>query len=77
MEDYQKWAEETRCNISCRLCRDFLQEVKGYCLIHNPTGSGGYVVTNRKQLTKKQKEFLYGYFSDLGDRFKADQFLEE
>lgn len=77
MKDYQKWEEETRCNTSCRLCRDFLQEVKGYCLIHNPTGSGGYVVTNRKQLTKKQKRFLYGYFSDLGDRFKAAQFMED
>jgi len=77
MEEYREWAEETRCTTSCRICRDFLQEVKGYCLIHNPTGSGGYVVTNRKQLTKKQKDFLYGYFTDLGDRFKAEQFLAE
>lgn len=58
-------------------CRDFLSEVKGYCLIHNPTGSGGYIVSHRKPLTKRQREFLYGYFMDLGDRFKAEQFVEE
>ena len=52
-------------------------EVKGYCLIHNPTGDGGYVVTNTKNLTKQQKEFLYGYFTDIGDRFKAEMFLED
>lgn len=26
---------------------------------------------------KKCKQFLYGYFTDMGDRFKAEQFLEE
>lgn len=49
----------------------------GYCLIHNPTGCGGYIVTNMKSLTKRQKEFLYGYFMDMGDRFKAEQFIKE
>jgi len=29
-----------------------------------------------KNLTKKQKEFLYGYFMDMGDRFKAEQFVD-
>lgn len=27
-------------------------------------------------LTKQQKEFLYGYFMDMGDRFKAEQFVD-
>lgn len=58
------------------LCRDFLSEVKGYCLIHNPSGDGGYIVSHVKPLTKKQKEFLYEYFIDLGDRFKAEQYLD-
>ena len=56
---------------------DFLSSEKGYCLIHNPFGDGGYIVTNTKPLTKKQREFLYAYFMDKGDRFKAEQFLEE
>lgn len=53
-----------------------LSEVKGYCLIHNPSGYTGYIVTNMKNLTKQQKEFLYGYFMDMGDRFKAEQFVD-
>lgn len=60
-----------------RLKRDFLSEAKGYCLIHNPAGCGGYIVTNMKSLTKRQRDFLYGYFMDMGDRFKAEQFIEE
>lgn len=59
------------------MSRDFLTEVKGYCLIHNPTGAGGYIVTSVKRLTKQQKEFLYQFFIDKGDRFKAEQYLEE
>ena len=57
------------------LARDFLAEVKGYCLIHNPTGSGGYLVSHVKRLTKSQKEFLYEYFISMGDRFKAEHYL--
>ena len=57
--------------------RDFLSEVKGYVLIHNPSNSGGYIVSHVKPLTKKQKEFLYGYFMDLGDKWKAEQYLND
>lgn len=57
--------------------RDFLSEVKGYVLIHNPSFDGGYIVSHIKPLTKKQKEFLYGYFMDLGDRWKAEQYLND
>lgn len=56
--------------------RDFLSAVKGYVLIHNPCGNGGYIVSHEKPLTKKQKEFLYGYFMDMGDRFKAELYLD-
>ena len=67
---------ENRGNEINHLMRDFLSEVKGYCLIHNPSGYTGYIVTNMKNLTKQQKEFLYGYFMDMGDRFKAEQFVD-
>ena len=73
--EYLAWVS-TDAN-SIRPHRDFLSEVKGYSLIHNPSGSGGYIVTNTKKLTKAQKEFLYGYFMDIGDRFKAERFLTE
>lgn len=75
-EEYWKWRKERKDGENClRLKRDFLSMVKGYCLIHNPSGYGGYIVTNMRNLTKKQKDFLYGYFMDMGDRFKAEQFV--
>ena len=76
-EEYRKWRKDRAVEGDCLyLRRDFLSIVKGYCLIHNPSGYGGYIVTNMKNLTKKQKDFLYGYFMDMGDRFKAEQFVE-
>lgn len=74
--EYEAWKKEN-CDTGFSLKRDFLSKEKGYCLIHNPTGSGGYIVTHLKPLTKKQKEFLYAYFMDMGDRFKAEQFLDD
>ena len=32
---------------------------------------------NKNYMTKQQKEFLYDYFTDIGDRFKAEMFLED
>lgn len=75
--EYRAWRQEKLGTGEMRLYRDFLAEVKGYCLIHNPSGTGGYIVTNIKELTKKQREFLYDYFMDMGDRFKAEQFWRE
>lgn len=74
--EYEVWRKEN-CDTGFSLKRDFLSKEKGYCLIHNPTGSGGYIVTHLKPLTKKQKEFLYAYFMDMGDQFKAEQFLDD
>lgn len=75
-DEYRKWRKERTGEGNCLyLKRDFLSMVKGYCLIHNPSGYGGYIVTNMRNLTKKQKDFLYGYFMDMGDRFKAEQFV--
>ena len=75
-DEYWKWVKESGDNEIGHLMRDFLSEVKGYCLIHNPSGYAGYIVTNMKALTKHQKNFLYNYFMDMGDRFKAEQFVE-
>lgn len=60
-----------------RLARDFLSYVKGYVLIHNPSNDGGYVVTDNKPLTKKQKEFLYDYFIALGNIMRASHYMED
>ena len=59
------------------LAREYLSGQKGYCLIHNPVMDGGYIVTHVKDLTKAQREFLYGYFTDMGDRLKAELYLKE
>ena len=75
--EYRAWRKENLGTGEMRLYRDFLAQVKGYCLIHNPSGTGGYIVTNIRELTKKQREFLFDYFMDMGDRFKAEQFWEE
>lgn len=68
--EFRRWRSERQST-----CRDFLSEVKGYCLIHNPSGAGGYVVSHAKPLTRKQRDFLYGYFMEIGDWFKAEQYI--
>ena len=57
-EEYWNWVKENRGNEINHLMRDFLSEVKGYCLIHNPSGYTGYIVTNMKNLTKQQIQIL-------------------
>ena len=59
------------------LARDFIAKEKGYILIDNPSGDGGYSVTHLKDPTKKQKEFLYNYFMDIGHTLRAEFYLEE
>lgn len=76
MSEYWKWVKDNTDDGTVHLIRDFLCQVKGYCLIHNPSGYGsGYIVTNIKSLTNQQKDFLYGYFLEMGDRLKAEQFV--
>lgn len=67
------WDKNHREYISAR---DFLSGAKGYALIHDPTGLGGYIVSNEKPLTKKQRDFLYGYFIDIGDSLMANKYIE-
>ena len=59
-----------------RMCRDILVE-RGWCLIDDPYDSGRYFVTHKKDLTKKQKDFLYGYFLDMGMKKRAEEFLRD
>ena len=73
--DYKEWEKSTDNKSS--LCRDFLIYGKGYVLIHNPSMIGNYKVTYAKNLTKQQKDFLYGYFIDMGDRLSAERYLND
>ena len=76
-EDRQ-WTQEF-FNSNYKSSADFLVFEKNYVIIHNPTGDGGYIVTNNphKRMTKKQKEFLYDYFYEMGDTLTAKEYLEE
>ena len=74
--DYYEWVNnENETGNKRVLYRDFLIYEKGYALIHNPSLIGNYKVTYAKNLTNKQKDFLYGYFVDMGDIFKAEIYL--
>lgn len=76
-KEYDEWYDDKLDKGLDCLHKDFLIEVKGYVLIHNPSNSGGYVVSHGNRLTKAQKDFLYDYFIKIGDRWKAEQFLKE
>lgn len=56
---------------------DFLTGEKGWALLHNP-GMGVAFVTSspERQLTRAQREFLYGYYADRGLFDKAEQYLD-
>lgn len=74
MEEFFAWKKKKHY---LALKRDFLTEVKGYCLIHNPSGYGaGYHVEHEKPFTKQQKDFLFAYFWDMGMYRKAKEFTE-
>lgn len=73
-EEFNTWKkDENRL-----LARDFLVEIKGYILLHNPYvgGMGRTITTYEKQPTKKQCEFLYDYFSRENDKEQADFFIQ-
>lgn len=71
--EYEEWVSET----DFRLYRDFLIYEKGYVLIHNPSLFGVYKVTYVKDLTKNQKDFLYSYFYDMGDKWNAEKYFND
>ena len=47
---------------------------KGYLLLHTPSKKQ-LMVTHLCPLSQKQKEFLYGYFYDLGRKTEAEKYL--
>ena len=47
---------------------------RGYLLLHNPSKTQ-LMVTHLCPLSQKQKEFLYGYFYDLGRKTEAEKYL--
>lgn len=75
-EEYNTWLDEQPNNAMGINFRDFLIRVKRYVLIHDPSGVG-YRVTNSRELTKKQKDFLYGYFLDMGMTLRAEEYMNE
>lgn len=73
IEEYEEWLMSQPIGEA----REYLSEVKGYTLIHNPSMDGGYIVTNIKPLTKKQKEFLYDYFTAIGNGMRASMYMDD
>ena len=59
------------------LGKDYLVYTKNYVLLHNPWGLSNPMVTcnNCSRITKSQKDFLYTYFIEIGDRSKAEEYL--
>jgi hypothetical protein len=76
IEEYEEWIESRDNKTVDTNYRDFLQLNKGYALIHDPSGLG-YIVTNQKNLTKKQKNFLFNYFSDMGNKLAAEKYVAD
>lgn len=75
-EEYNNWLCKQHNNAMGVNFRDFLIMVKRYALIHDPSGIG-YRVTNSRELTKKQRDFLYGYFLDMGMTLRAEEYVYE
>lgn len=61
-----------------KTARDFLTN-QGWVLVHDPTGMGEYIVSYAPgvRLTKRQKDFLYEYFYDMGMKSRAELYIKE
>ena len=57
-------------------CRDELIR-RGWALVHDPSLTGAYLVTNQRPLSKRQRDFLYGYFKDMGMTGRAELYQKE
>ena len=62
-----------------QLCSgDFLTDVKGWVLLHNPSRGVAFVTRGEnKGITKAQAEFLYDYYQSRGMRDVASQYVSE
>ncbi len=74
-DEQEEWEDSKGGSI---LARDFLNLKKNFILIDNPLLAAGRVTASYDpvKITKKQAEFLYGYFKDLGDDLMADHFIQ-
>ena len=72
-EDFRSWSK----TVPFDGAGDFLAS-KGWVLLHNP-GMGVAFITPEEgvRLTKAQKEFLFGYYTDRGQHDMARKYLEE
>lgn len=73
-DEFDRWEDDG----SIYYCGDFLVRVKGWVLLHNPGRGVAYVTRGEsKRLTKAQREFLFNYYFDRGEKAKAAEFLED
>jgi uncharacterized protein YifE (UPF0438 family) len=57
---------------------DFLVYEKGFVLLHNPAnGLAQITASDIKPLTKKQKEFLFDYYTERNKHEEAAKYLSE
>ena len=75
-DEYFVWTSMQENNTQGINFRDFLIHEKNYALIHDPQQLG-YHVAEPARLTKKQKDFLYGYFLDMGLKMKAEKYIDD
>lgn len=76
-EDFDRFTDTERGNGIYR-CGDYLTYMKGWVLLHNPGRGVAYVTRDEnKRLTKAQREFLFNYYFDRGEKAKAAEFLED
>lgn len=72
-DDFRHWDGGLR-----DLPGDYLTEVKGWVLLHNPGQGIAYVSRGEgRRLTKAQREFLFDYFYKRGRKVEAAEYLEE
>lgn len=69
------WNNEVKRISGQNVAINFLLE-KGFILIHDPS-SKDYIVVNKDEATKEQKEFLYQYFINVGNAYVANQYKED
>jgi hypothetical protein len=70
-----KWSENVSCDSTYHT--DYLIEALGFVLLHNPTqGLARVEISKTKNLTKKQKEFLFDYYTKRNEHEKAKEWLD-
>jgi len=90
--DHQDWADDyvnknrlkyeymdynEKLPFGCGSKGDFLVYAKGFVLLHNPTQGLAMVTSSSiKPLTKRQKDFLYGYYIDRDQQEEAEKYLD-